>query len=246
MTLNEFGKDEILRTLAWQPIAVVALKSNGVGFDHGLFFITAIRDEPGYHIIDLDVDIFNDIKAMWVKLGVCIHIEVVLYSDSLLTPYKGSKYITFELLESIKLCFKCRHVAIGVLYSIIILHLSEIVFIVKELLSSDEFHADLARVASLGINYGVERGLRMGRTDVEFEAAVQKVSNFHVGAKADFDKALVDFPTTPFPFLSNIVAASEGGLPNVAQILPDKFTHSATSVSVASSSASEAPEQVSP
>ncbi|GJX46320.1 ribonuclease H-like domain-containing protein [Tanacetum coccineum] len=65
-----------------------------------------------YHIIDLDVDIFNDIKAMWVKLGVCIHIEVVLYSDSLLTLYKGSKDITFELLESIKLCFKCRHVAI--------------------------------------------------------------------------------------------------------------------------------------
>ncbi|GJX48985.1 hypothetical protein Tco_0275830 [Tanacetum coccineum] len=31
----------------------------------------------------------------------------------------------------------------------------------------------------------------------EFEAAVQKVSNFHVGAKADFDKALVDFPITP-------------------------------------------------
>nr|GEV09099.1 retrovirus-related Pol polyprotein from transposon TNT 1-94 [Tanacetum cinerariifolium] len=30
-----------------------------------------------------------------------------------------------------------------------------------KLLSSDEFHADLARVASLAINYGVERGLRM-------------------------------------------------------------------------------------
>ncbi|GJX62493.1 hypothetical protein Tco_0295393 [Tanacetum coccineum] len=90
--------------------------------------------------------------------------------------------------------------------------------IVQKLLSSDEFHADLARVASLGINYGVERGLRMG----------------------------LDFPTTPFPFLSNIVAASEGGLPDVAQILPEKFTHSATSVVVASSSASEAPEQVSP
>ncbi|GKG52718.1 hypothetical protein Tco_0549830, partial [Tanacetum coccineum] len=30
----------------------------------------------------------------------------------------------------------------------------------------------------------------MGRTNVEFEAAVQKVSNFRVGAKADFDKAL--------------------------------------------------------
>ncbi|GJZ13068.1 hypothetical protein Tco_0548298 [Tanacetum coccineum] len=42
-----------------------------------------------------------------------------------------------------------------------------------------------------------EWGLRMGQTDVEFEAAVQKVSNFYVGAMADFDKALVDFPITP-------------------------------------------------
>nr|GEU94196.1 hypothetical protein [Tanacetum cinerariifolium] len=58
---------------------------------------------------------------------------------------------------------------------------------------SDEFHVALARVTSLGISYGVERGLRMGSTDVEFEAAVQKVSNFHVGAKADFDK----FPLLP-------------------------------------------------
>ncbi|GJZ30753.1 hypothetical protein Tco_0575800 [Tanacetum coccineum] len=88
--------------------------------------------------------------------------------------------------------------------------------LVWKLLSSDEFHAALACVASLGINYGVERGLRMGRTDVEFEATAQKVLNFHVGAKADFDKALDDFPTTPFPFLSKIVAASEGSLFDVA------------------------------
>ncbi|GKE82426.1 hypothetical protein Tco_1552426, partial [Tanacetum coccineum] len=87
--------------------------------------------------------------------------------------------------------------------------------LVRKLLSSDEFHAALAHVASLGINYGVERGLRIGRTDVEFEVAVQKVYNFRVGAKADFDKALDDFPTTPFPFLSRIVSASKGGLPDV-------------------------------
>nr|GEW62943.1 hypothetical protein [Tanacetum cinerariifolium] len=80
--------------------------------------------------------------------------------------------------------------------------------LVWKLLSSNEFHAALARVASLSIDYGVERGLRMGRTDVEFEAAVQKVSNFHAGAKADSDKALVDFPTTPFLYLSKIVAVS--------------------------------------
>ncbi|GKF74091.1 hypothetical protein Tco_0220423, partial [Tanacetum coccineum] len=59
---------------------------------------------------------------------------------------------------------------------------SNVESLVRKLLSSDEFHVALARVASLGINYGVERGLRMGHTVVKFEAAVQKVSNFHVGA----------------------------------------------------------------
>nr|GEU92171.1 hypothetical protein [Tanacetum cinerariifolium] len=44
--------------------------------------------------------------------------------------------------------------------------------LVQKLLSSDKFHAALACVASLGINYGVEREKRMGRIDVEFEAAV--------------------------------------------------------------------------
>ncbi|GKE29198.1 hypothetical protein Tco_1444582, partial [Tanacetum coccineum] len=118
--------------------------------------------------------------------------------------------------------------------------------LVRKLLLSDEFHAALARVASFGINYGVNRGLRMGRTDVEFEAAVQQVSNFHAGVKADFDKALVDFHTTPFPFLSKIAAAFGGTLFDVAQILPDKFIRSATSVFVAPFSVNEAPEQVSP
>nr|GEV90454.1 hypothetical protein [Tanacetum cinerariifolium] len=80
--------------------------------------------------------------------------------------------------------------------------------VVRNLLSSDEFHAALARVLSLDVNYGVERELRIGHTNVEFEAVVQQVFNFHAGAKADFDKALVNFPTTPFPFLNMIVAAS--------------------------------------
>nr|GEV26376.1 ribonuclease H-like domain-containing protein [Tanacetum cinerariifolium] len=116
--------------------------------------------------------------------------------------------------------------------------------LVRKLLSSDEFHGALVRVASFGINYDVEKGLRMGRTDVEFEAVVHKVSNFHVGVKADFDKALVDFPTTPFPFLSKIVVASEGTLFDVAQLLPDKFIRSTTSVFVAPSSVNEAPKQL--
>ncbi|GJR55301.1 hypothetical protein Tco_1405822 [Tanacetum coccineum] len=72
------------------------------------------------------------------------------------------------------------------------------------------------------------------------------VSNFHVGAKADFDKALDDFPTTPFPFLSKIVAASECSLSDVTQILSNKFIRSATSIAAAPSSANEALEQVPP
>ncbi|GJV00867.1 hypothetical protein Tco_1330137 [Tanacetum coccineum] len=98
---------------------------------------------------------------------------------------------------------------------------SSVESLVRKLLSSDEFHDALACVASL-------------------------VSNFQVGAKADFDKALDDFPTTPFPFLIKIATASEGGLSDVAQILPDIFVRSATSAAVAPSSASEAPEQVPP
>nr|GEY94779.1 putative reverse transcriptase domain-containing protein [Tanacetum cinerariifolium] len=92
--------------------------------------------------------------------------------------------------------------------------------LVRKLLSSDEFYVALARVASLGINYGAGKGLRMGRTDVEFVAAIQKVFNFNVGSKDDFDNALDDFPTTLFPFLSKIAATSKGGLSDVAQILP--------------------------
>ncbi|GKC33330.1 hypothetical protein Tco_1040624 [Tanacetum coccineum] len=116
--------------------------------------------------------------------------------------------------------------------------------LVRKLLSSDEFHAALACVASLGINYGVERGLRMGRTDVEFEAAIQKVSNFYVGAKADFDKAVVDFPTTPFPFLNKIITASRGTLSEVTQVFPDKHIRSVTPSSVVPSDVNEDADQL--
>nr|GEU91895.1 transposase (putative), gypsy type [Tanacetum cinerariifolium] len=116
--------------------------------------------------------------------------------------------------------------------------------LVRKLLSSDEFHAALAHVASLGINYGVERGLRMGRTNAEFEVAAKKVSNFHIGAKVDFDKALVDFPTTPFPFLGKIIAAAGGTLPEVTQVLPDRHIRSVTSIPVAPPIANKDANQV--
>ncbi|GKB54645.1 hypothetical protein Tco_0905398 [Tanacetum coccineum] len=87
--------------------------------------------------------------------------------------------------------------------------------LVRRLLSSDEFHAALAHVASLGINYGVERGLRMGRTDADFEAAAQKVA-----------------------------AAAGGALFEVIQILLDKLARSATPAPIASPIVNEASDQV--
>ena len=56
----------------------------------------------------LKVYIVNDIKAIWVKLGVCIHIEVVLYSDSLLTTYKGSKGLSIVYLFLLIVSFDVR------------------------------------------------------------------------------------------------------------------------------------------
>ncbi|GJW52972.1 mitochondrial proton/calcium exchanger protein-like protein isoform X1 [Tanacetum coccineum] len=86
--------------------------------------------------------------------------------------------------------------------------------LVRNLLSSDEFHAALAHVASLG-------------------------------AKADFDKALVGFPTTPFPFLGKVAAAAGGTLFDVAHILSDKFARSSTSVFAVPFDVNEAPDQAS-
>ncbi|GJZ18612.1 hypothetical protein Tco_0554735 [Tanacetum coccineum] len=114
----------------------------------------------------------------------------------------------------------------------------------RRLLYSAEFHAALAHVASLVINYGVERGLRMGHTDADFEAAARKVSNFHIGAEADFNKALVAFPTTPFLFLGKVVAAAAGPFSEVTQILPDKLACSATPVSIVPPLVNEASSQV--
>ncbi|GJW88614.1 hypothetical protein Tco_0163954 [Tanacetum coccineum] len=71
-----------------------------------------------------------------------------------------------------------------------------------------------------------------------------KVSNFHIGAKVDFDKALVDFPTTSFPFLGKIAATSEGTLFEVTQVLPDKHIRSVTSVRIAPPIANEDADQV--
>ncbi|GJT91396.1 hypothetical protein Tco_1080241 [Tanacetum coccineum] len=90
----------------------------------------------------------------------------------------------------------------------------------RRLLLSDEFHAALAHVVSLGVAYGVERELRMGRTDAEFEAAVQNVSNF----------SIVDI-------------VPRGALSEVTQILPDKLIRPVSHVSTVPPVVSEALDQ---
>nr|GEY45884.1 hypothetical protein [Tanacetum cinerariifolium] len=67
---------------------------------------------------------------------------------------------------------------------------------------ADELRMEVIQFIGSGV------GLRMGRNDADFKAAAQKVSNFHIGAEADFNKALVAFPTTPFPFLGKVVATA--------------------------------------
>ncbi|GKF87833.1 hypothetical protein Tco_0258710, partial [Tanacetum coccineum] len=69
------------------------------------------------------------------------------------------------------------------------------------------------------------------------------VSNFSVGAKAEFKKALAAFPSIQFPFLGKFAAAAECTLSEVTKILPDKLVRSATPVFSAPPIVSEALDQ---
>ncbi|GKD95102.1 hypothetical protein Tco_1374939 [Tanacetum coccineum] len=82
----------------------------------------------------------------------------------------------------------------------------------RRLLSSDEFNVALALVVSLGIAFGVEKGLRMGHTNTEFKVAARNVSNFSIGVEAEFNKSLDAFPSIQFPFLGKVASAAEGSL----------------------------------
>ncbi|GKA04714.1 hypothetical protein Tco_0683834 [Tanacetum coccineum] len=73
---------------------------------------------------------------------------------------------------------------------------SDIDSLVQRFLSIDEFNATLASILYLAITSGVKRGLRMGRTDVEFKKASQNVFHFFIGAEAEFNKAVDALPST--------------------------------------------------
>nr|GEZ33375.1 hypothetical protein [Tanacetum cinerariifolium] len=106
----------------------------------------------------------------------------------------------------------------------------------RKLLSSDKLNSTLAHILSLGITYGIEKGLHMGRTDAEFEDASQNVSNFFFGAQNEFDKAVAALPFAQFPFLAKISKASKSALPKVANIQQDKIIRLAVSASTPSMS----------
>ncbi|GKA02059.1 hypothetical protein Tco_0674724 [Tanacetum coccineum] len=78
----------------------------------------------------------------------------------------------------------------------------------------------------------VERGLRMGRTDAKFEQASQNVSNFFLGAKVEFNKAVAALPFISFPFLVKIAKATEGALSEVVNVQPDKIVRLVVPTSV--------------
>ncbi|GJX17885.1 hypothetical protein Tco_0218717, partial [Tanacetum coccineum] len=120
---------------------------------------------------------------------------------------------------------------------------SDVECLVSSVLSSDEFNFAFARTLYLGITSGVERGLRMGRTDAGFEEASQNVLNFFVGAQAEFDKAVAAFPSTRFPFLDKIIVAAGGALPDVANVQPDRIARLTTPAIAIPSSVSKVLDQ---
>ncbi|GKC72580.1 hypothetical protein Tco_1118463 [Tanacetum coccineum] len=73
---------------------------------------------------------------------------------------------------------------------------------------------------------GVERGLRMGRTDEEFRGLSQRVAGFIPDAKEKFDRVIAAFPDTTFPFLDKVSQHSQSSLQDIARIEHDRVTPS--------------------
>nr|GEV96442.1 hypothetical protein [Tanacetum cinerariifolium] len=113
----------------------------------------------------------------------------------------------------------------------------------SRLLLSDESYTALAHVLSYGKAFGVVKGLRMGHTDVEFDAASWNVSNFLIGAEVEFNKGLDAFPSIQFPFLGKVASTAKGPLSKVIQIMLEKFLRSTRSVSNVAVAVSEVPNQ---
>ncbi|GKC97367.1 hypothetical protein Tco_1167642, partial [Tanacetum coccineum] len=80
--------------------------------------------------------------------------------------------------------------------------------LVRRFLKSSEFNRAFAGVLNTAISVGVERGLRMDRTDEEFRGLSHKVAGFIPDAKEKFDRVIAAFPDTTFPFLDKHSSAT--------------------------------------
>nr|GEW54417.1 hypothetical protein [Tanacetum cinerariifolium] len=76
--------------------------------------------------------------------------------------------------------------------------------LVRKFLKSSDFNRAFTSVLNTAISVGVECGLRMDRTGEKFRRFTQKVSGFIPDAKEKFDRVIVAFPNTTFPFLNNV------------------------------------------
>ena len=94
--------------------------------------------------------------------------------------------------------------------------------LVRRFLESDEFSQAFASVINLGVSGGLERGLRMGRSETQFQDISQRVSHFVPGAKKKLDDAMTAFPTQAFPFFDKVVQSAASDLQDIAQLEPDK------------------------
>ncbi|GJX39515.1 hypothetical protein Tco_0252818 [Tanacetum coccineum] len=80
--------------------------------------------------------------------------------------------------------------------------------LVRKFLKSGDFNQAFTGVLNTSISVGVEQGLRMDRTDEEFRGLSQKVVGFIPDAKEKFDRVIVAFPDTTFPFLNKTSSAA--------------------------------------
>ncbi|GKC13327.1 hypothetical protein Tco_1010109, partial [Tanacetum coccineum] len=107
--------------------------------------------------------------------------------------------------------------------------------LVRKFLKSSEFNRAFAGVLNTAISVGVERGLRMGRTDEEFRGLSQRVTGFIPDAKEKFDRVIAAFPDAAFPFLDKVSQHSQSSLQDIARLEPDRVTPSSQPSSVTAS-----------
>ena len=105
--------------------------------------------------------------------------------------------------------------------------------LVRRFLKSDEFSQAFARVIHLGVSTGVERGLRMGRTETQFQDISRRVSHFVPGAEEKFNDAMTAFPTQAFPFFDKVAQSARSDLRDIAQLEPDEVVPPRTASSSA-------------